>query len=332
MLWVMAACSVAGRAAAGIGGRFGLVGGETLLSGCFLCFLLVVGFQVLDWIATRGRRAGEALGLPLRRGWAGEFGLGAAIGWGLALVSVLPVLLTLNLHGRLLPGVRSWEAALVAVASLAVLTLACELIARGYAFRRLVAALGPTAASGWMAVGFAVVMVWSAAPRHPLVGLVAGTVLGLLLAMAALRTEALWVGWGLGFTYRAVIALALGLPVVGRSDFSSLVDGYTTGPRWLTGGDYGLDGALLTVAVLLAGMAIVFRATREYAWVYTYRPIVAAGYEVAVAPPAAHTAMEREAAAPALVQILASTPQTRSVVPPPPVPPPPFPSDEPVEH
>jgi len=89
---------------------------------------------------------------------------------------------------------------------------------------------------------------------------------------------------------------------------------YATGPRWLSGGAFGLDAALPTALVMLAGMIVLYRATRDYAWKYTHPPIVAAGYEVTVAPPAAHVAMEKAAAPAPLVQILPSTPQSRSAI------------------
>jgi hypothetical protein len=57
--------------------------------------------------------------------------------------------------------------------------------------------------------------------------------------------------------------------------------------------------------------------TGDYAWSYTHPPIIPAGYDVTIAPPAAHVAMEQAVAAqpinPAsLVQILPTTPQTPS--------------------
>ena len=88
---------------------------------------------------------------------------------------------------------------------------------------------------------------------------------------------------------------------------------YATGPRWLSGGAFGLDAALLTGAAMLAAMVVLYRETRDYAWRYTHPPIVAGGYEVTVAPPAAHVAMEKAASPPPLVQILPATPQTQSV-------------------
>ena len=89
-----------------------------------------------------------------------------------------------------------------------------------------------------------------------------------------------------------------------------------TGPRWLTGGAYGLDAAVLTGLGMLVGMGVLYRATREYAWAYTAPMIVGAGYEVAVAPPAAHVAMERSTAVapPPLVQIQPVTSQSATVI------------------
>jgi len=82
------------------------------------------------------------------------------------------------------------------------------------------------------------------------------------------------------------------------------------------GRDYGPEGAVFTVIVLLIAVAVLIRITRDYAWDYTHRPIVAGGYAVEVPPPAAHVAMEQEvkpASAASLVQILPVTPQSRSV-------------------
>ena len=64
--------------------------------------------------------------------------------------------------------------------------------------------------------------------------------------------------------------------------------------------------------MLAIGVVVLVRVTRDYEWEYTHRPIIAGGYPVDVAPPAAHTAMEQEAKPPALVQILPVEPPTRS--------------------
>jgi hypothetical protein len=117
------------------------------------------------------------------------------------------------------------------------------------------------------------------------------------------------------------MGILFGLPVSGITDFASIIETRAFGRPWLTGGDYGPEGAAITAIVLLIGIVVLVRITRDYAWHYTYVPIVAAGYPMEPAPPAAHVAMvqqaeqaeqARPAAAVSLVQILPSTPQTRS--------------------
>jgi hypothetical protein len=112
------------------------------------------------------------------------------------------------------------------------------------------------------------------------------------------------------------MGILFGLPISGINDFSSIVEARTIGHLGLTGGDYGPEGSTFTALVLLIGIVVLVRVTRDYAWHYTYDPIVAAGYPMEAPPPAAHVAMEQQArpVAPAsLVQILPSTPQSRSV-------------------
>jgi hypothetical protein len=98
--------------------------------------------------------------------------------------------------------------------------------------------------------------------------------------------------------------VVLGLPNAGIASYSTVVQTDSSGPAWLTGGVYGPDGALFTVIVFMVAMAVVYRATRNYAWSYTHAAIVPGGYPMDVPPPQAHVAMEQAAAAsPTLVQI-----------------------------
>ncbi len=139
---------------------------------------------------------------------------------------------------------------------------------------------------------------------------------GILFSLAWLRTHGLWIGWGMHFAWNASLGVLFGLPVSGITDFSTLVQTRTFGPLWLTGGDYGPEGALFTAVVILIAIVVLVLVTRDYAWHYTHKPIVAAGYPMDAPPPAAHVAMEqqaRPAPAASLVQILPATPQTRSV-------------------
>jgi len=313
MLWSAASSIAAGKAAAGIAGSLRWTYGQSLLESLFLLFLVVVGFQALDFVATRGAHRREVMALPKRKTAGREWGSGFALGWGLCLAAVLPALLLGHFHTVLNRGAGVLPGILAAVVTLAVAALAEEVIFRGYAFRRLVNGMGPAWASVVMSILFAWVLVGGHPPQSPGWALTDAFLFGVVLAMCTLRTHGLWVGWGLHFGYRVMMAVALGLPIAGRSDFGSLMAGNASGPRWLSGGVFGLDAAGWTAVVMLAGMVVVYRVTKDWAWAYTLPEIVPAGYEVVVAPPPAHVAMEKAAAPPPLVQILPVTSQSFSV-------------------
>jgi hypothetical protein len=137
----------------------------------------------------------------------------------------------------------------------------------------------------------------------------------LLLCLCWLRTHGLWLLWGMHFAWAASTALLFGLPIGGDTQFTSVVDTRASGPVWLTGGDFGPAGAAFSIFLVLAAIPILFRVTRDYAWYYTHPPIIPAGYDVTIPPPAAHVALE-QAAQPvnpaSLVQILPLTPQSPS--------------------
>lgn len=310
LLWSVAAAAIASDAAQGIALRLQVENIEPLLTSLFLIFLLLVGFRALDSVVGRGLFRDDVLRLPARSSRSNEWGTGAALGWGLALAVILPIVATGHLHGRFAFRSLDLGALLAASGTLLFLSLAEEMIFRGYPFQRLASAAGESWAAVLLSALFAITLVFARPPLQFVSALADCMLFGLLLAFAYLRTHALWLGWGLHFVYRFLIGVVLGLPLVGHGDSGSIAQLSAFGPRWITGGSFGPDAALLTIVAMLLGMAVLYRATREYAWAYTHPQIIAGGYEVAVAPPPAHVAMEKAAPAPPpLVQILPSTPQ-----------------------
>lgn len=312
-LWVLAARSAAEHAAQGFTTHFLSDLFEPLLSGVFLLFLLLVGFTIIHWIATRSATVRGVNSLPLRSSARAEWRLGAALGWSMLIAAILPMAITLSLHPNFWWQPRGFGLVLLSLVTLLVFTLAVEATFRGYLFSRLVRALGPTLASLFVSAVYA-----SMSQFHPQasgLSFVVTFVFSLVLCMAYLRTHALWLPWGLHYAWAASMGVLFGLPVGGFDMYSSVVDTSVTGPAWLTGGFYGPEGALLTVLVALVAMPILYRLTRDFAWQYTHTPIVAAGYAMDVAPPAEHVKMEQAASAAPLVQILSTTSTTSSTMP-----------------
>jgi uncharacterized protein len=319
VVWFLAADTVAVRAARGISERFALDAARPLLTSIFLLFLLAVGFSILQSISRRRSSVREVIGLPRRPTARREWQLGAALGWTLVVLAVLPMVLAGTLNIQFWTKPRAFSLLLLNLITLAVAALAEEVAFRGYPFRRLIEAIGPVAATITISLLFGLGHALN--PGANWTSTLVTMLAGLLLSIAWLRTHGLWLGWGFHFAWNASMGILFGLPISGINDFASVVQTRSFGRLWLTGGAYGPEGANFTAIVLLIGIVILVRITRDYAWHYTYVPIVAAGYPMEAQPPAAHVAMEQQAqqvqqakppAAVSLVQILPATSQTRS--------------------
>jgi membrane protease YdiL (CAAX protease family) len=313
--WFLASDTVAAHAARGLSERFSLDAARPLLTSIFLLFLLAVGFSILQAIARRPSSLRAVLGLPRRPTARREWQLGAALGWGLVVLAVLPMALAGTLRLQFWTQPRAFGLLVLNLVTLAVAALAEEVAFRGYPFRRLIEAVGPVAATIILSLLFGLGHVLN--PGASWASTLVTVLAGLLLSIAWLRTRGLWLGWGFHFAWNASMGILFGLPISGLNDFASIVQTRAIGRLSLTGGDYGPEGAAFTAVVLLVGIALLVRMTRDYAWHYTYVPVVPAGYPMDAPPPAAHVAMEQQArpapAAVSLVQILPVTPQTRSV-------------------
>jgi membrane protease YdiL (CAAX protease family) len=317
LAWVALSRLLATSSARGLTNRFDVDAVLPLLSSLFLLFLLTIGFSLLEKIARHPTSTRSILNLPRRSTWGREWLLGAALGWGMVLLSVLPIALTGGLHVTFWTQPGTSLSLFLVLLTLLFSSLVIEVIFRGYPFRCLIESLGPIAATLCMAVlyGLLQTIINQASPRAIYIAIWGGVV----FSVAWFRTHGLWLAWGMRFAWMASMGVLFGLPVSGNMDSSVLVQTIASGPRWLTGGSYGPEAAWFTGLALLAGLIVLVRTTRDYAWNYTHVPIVPGGYPMEAKPPAAHDAMEQaqQHRPPALVQILPTPPQGRSAADPP---------------
>lgn len=279
----------------------------------FYVLFLLVGFAAMGALGQAQKAPVQQMGLGRRPGFWGEWLLGAKIGWGGMVACVLPIALT---GGMLVTYSGSMGAAGALALDFLILLLASladELVFRGYPFQRLIEVTGPGLASLLMALLFA--LGHDARGSASLSGTVNTVLLGLLLAMAYLRTRALWVSWGLHFAWIASMALLFGLPASGLTRFAPVISTYTSDPAWLTGGGYGPAGSLVATLVLLVLMVVLARSTRELRHRWAQPVIVGAGMPVDLEAVARrqHERAMGIATPPTvnggLVQILPATPQ-----------------------
>ncbi len=279
---------------------------EPLVEQTMLLFLLLLGYAAMGFWLDRQVHPVAAQGLPRRAGWAGEAGLGLAVGWALAVACVLLMVAGGGIAIVLVLGHSAWGWLLADAAFFALAALAEEVAFRGYGFQCFERAVGPLGAALGFAAFYAIVQALLLGSNHASVAV--SVTLSLALSTAYLRSRALWVSWGINFGWKASRALIFGLAISGDPGHSPVVQGNPMGPFWLTGGGYGLDGSWVAFVVLLAALPVVYRLTRELDYRYNAPVIVPGGIPVdmnAAAHRQHETAMgQTEPATAGLVQIL----------------------------
>ncbi len=203
----------------------------------------------------------EYLGLP-RGNWLRQTASGALLGFVLIFLAVVVTAVFFNYHiTHIALKPRTLGLPPLVVLALLAGAMAEELVFRGYPFQRLVEGLGKVGAIVVLSALFGAVHLHNphiSDNRAIQVFAFCNTLLiGIVFAVAYLRTRALWFPWGLHFSWNITMGLIFGIPVSGLNDFSVLVKAHTGGPGWFLGGAYGFEGGMLGTIVIVLGLAYV---------------------------------------------------------------------------
>ena len=228
--------------------------GSTILLLTLLLALLIAGFAVLLHYLDRVRGGLlPAMGLPVDRSAFKDTGVGVV--FGLALVSACVGVIAVLGRVRLQAGpVHAGPIAVVLGMGL-VAAMNEEMVFRGYPFQRLVEAIGAPGAVMLLAGLFGAGHLQN--PNATVWGALNTVGFGVFMALAYLRTRALWLPWGVHFAWNLGLGLGYGMTVSGLSQFSVVVHGTIAGPRWLTGGDYGIEASATATVGLLVATAVL---------------------------------------------------------------------------
>jgi len=215
--------------------------------------LLLLGIFI--WLLTVGDHVEEhriaAQGLPRVKGWLKQFVLGTLLGAVFTILAVVPI----HFLGRF-STVNLWNWHLLPNLAALILTILCgalaeELMFRGYPFQQLERGIGTTQAVLVFSIFYGVLHLLN--PDASPWGIVNTVLIGILFTVAYLRTRALWLPWGIHFGWNVTLGFVFGLPVSGFRVFNLWIYTQAYGPKWLTGGKYGVEGAASgTMAILIA--------------------------------------------------------------------------------
>jgi hypothetical protein len=137
-----------------------------------------------------------------------------------------------------------------------------ELIFRGYPFQRLMDAIGPAGAIAVFSVLFGLGHLMN--PDHTWISTLNTMLVGVPLAVAYVRTRALWLPIGIHLSWNFLQGYALGLPVSGLALPARMLTPVVSGPEWVTGGAYGPEGGVLASGVIVAATLYLLVARRIY--------------------------------------------------------------------
>lgn len=200
------------------------------------------------------RRAVSELGAPKA---VGELGAGLAVGAAMFLAAV-GVLAASGSYE--LTGTGDWTVLAKSFTEMVFVALVEEILFRGVLFRLPERSFG----TWWALPVSAAIFALAHLPNAGISALaVLNTALaGLVFAAAYLATRRLWLPIGAHFAWNFISDGVFSLPTSGHSA-RGLLQGRLTGPEWLTGGAYGLEGSVITFIVLaLATVLLLRRAVR----------------------------------------------------------------------
>jgi len=188
-----------------------------------------------------------------------ELALGAVLGSALFAACVLSLALAGSYEFRSLGDGSALAGPLVAALMAGVLE---ELVFRGIVFRIVEQSLGT-----WLSLAISALLFGAAhlmSPHWTWLGLAAIVLeAGVLLAGAFVLTRRLWLPIGLHIAWNFTEGGIFGLAVSGTAT-KGLLRGELTGPTWLTGAAYGVEGSAVAVGwCLVAACALFALAARR---------------------------------------------------------------------
>ena len=252
----VAAFFVAGVVAQAIAAQHSLV--LEVIFRSLLALLLIAAYV---WLLTIADNVPDhrvaAVGLPLTKGWSRQLLVGGVVGCALIILAVLPIVFWGNATFTLHLGFSFLPRDIAVLFVLLVGALAEELMFRGYPFQHLEEGIGAAGAIVVFSVLFGAVHLSN--PGASVWGLINTVLIGILLAIAYLRTRALWLPWGIHFGWNATLGLLCGLPVSGLRMFNVVVRTSVAGPKWMTGGRYGIEASATGTIAVLIGLIIVWK-------------------------------------------------------------------------
>lgn len=231
-----------------------------VLNGVFAFFLAIA----LGWLCGQYLEdlPFRALGVALAGNWLKDLSFGLILGTLALVLAILIGMISGGLNFRLNQENDSGQILTTLVFSLLVFVAGSafeEAFFRGYMLQTFA-----RARLAWLAIFLTSVFFGLGHMSNPSANLIStlNTILaGIWFSLAYLKTRTLWLPFGLHLIWNWLQGAIFGIEVSGLKELTEapLLREIETGPAWLTGGDYGIEGGIAcTIALVLSTVLIYF--------------------------------------------------------------------------
>jgi len=191
------------------------------------------------------------------------FGVGTAVGVLMALAAILFAVLFGG--ARITLADESLMSYLISAAGVGIVLLVAafteELLFRGYPISRLALTVGKVRASLALAAVF--MLAHALNPDASVFGLLNIGLAALVLSAAFFGAGGLAAAWGLHVGWNGGLGVFADAPVSGVDFEMPIVEFFTGGPAWFTGGSFGPEGGLVTTIAMSAVLVWLLRNERN---------------------------------------------------------------------
>jgi membrane protease YdiL (CAAX protease family) len=225
----------------------------------FLACLFALAAYAIYCATVEGRGLTE---LALRKGLR-QTGYGLLLGFGFISLVMLIMWLTGNYQvSGIRPFTVLWPFLIMSIQA----GVVEEILSRGIIFRIAEEGIGTWWSILLSALIFGFMHLWN--PNATLFSSVSiALTAGVILAMLYVITRQLWVPIGLHIGWNFTLGGIYGAPVSGGEP-NGLLEASFPGPDWITGGAFGPEASVITVAVFLVfGIFLIRKSIRDKSWV-----------------------------------------------------------------
>lgn len=203
----------------------------------------------------------RSLGYQLHAGWWQEYllGVGAAALMITAIVGVEQMVGTLSLDLSTAPAGQLLSSLVISLVFFHLAAMFEELAFRGYPLQTLLQDVPPAWAVLITSTLFGLAHLLN--PHTSLLSLFNTVLAGVWLAVAYVKTRRLWLCTGLHWSWNWTMHAIYGLNVSGLEGITpiTLLSAHSSGPEWLTGGQYGPEGGVLVTSVVSVCTVVLWR-------------------------------------------------------------------------